>query len=132
MKVVIFAGGFGTRLGDITKKIPKPMVKIKGKPIIYYIIKHYYKYKFRNFLILTGYKHKILSNYLKTLKLKDAKIKTFNTGINTMFGSDQSASLEIQGFAKLIRDIRVIESAMGDGKKRVYDSELPILKKLRR
>ena len=39
MKVVIFAGGFGTRLGDITKKIPKPMVKIKGKPIIYYIIK---------------------------------------------------------------------------------------------
>ena len=50
----------------------------------------------------------------------------------SMFGSDQSASLEIQGFAKLIRDIRVIESAMGDGKKRVYDSELPILKKLRR
>ncbi len=86
MKVVIFAGGFGTRLGDITKKIPKPMVKLKGKPIIYYIIKHYYKYKFRNFLILTGYKHKILSNYLKTLKLKDAKIKTFNTGINTMTG----------------------------------------------
>ena len=49
-----------------------------------------------------------------------------------MFGSDQSASLEIHGFEKLIRDIRVIESAMGDGVKKVYDSELPILKKLRR
>ena len=50
----------------------------------------------------------------------------------SMFGSDQSASLEIHGFEKLIRDIRVIESAMGDGVKKVYDSELPILKKLRR
>ena len=86
MKVVIFAGGFGTRLGDITKKIPKPMVKIKGKPIIYYIIKHYYKYNFRDFFILTGYKHKILANYLNTMKLKNAKIKTVYTGINTMTG----------------------------------------------
>jgi glucose-1-phosphate cytidylyltransferase len=86
MKVVIFAGGFGTRLGDITKKIPKPMIKIISKPIIYYIIKHYYKYNFKKFLILTGYKHKILENYLKSIKLKGAVIKTFYTGLNTMTG----------------------------------------------
>jgi len=49
-----------------------------------------------------------------------------------MWGSDQAASVEPQGFARLVRDIRVIEKAMGDGVKRVYDEELPIMAKLRR
>lgn len=50
----------------------------------------------------------------------------------SMWGSDQAASIEPQGFARMVRDIRVIESAMGDGVKRVYDSEIPIREKLRR
>lgn len=49
-----------------------------------------------------------------------------------MWGSDQSASVEPQGFARMVRDIRTIETALGDGVKRVYDSELPIREKLRR
>jgi len=49
-----------------------------------------------------------------------------------MWGSDQAASVEPGGFARLVRDIRVIERALGDGEKKVYDSELPILAKLRR
>ena len=49
-----------------------------------------------------------------------------------MWGSDQAASVEPQGFAKLTRDIRAIEKAMGDGVKRVYDSEVPVMNKLRR
>jgi len=49
-----------------------------------------------------------------------------------MWGSDQAASVEPQGFARLTRDIRAIEMSFGDGKKRVYDSEVPIMKKLRR
>jgi N-acetylneuraminate synthase len=49
-----------------------------------------------------------------------------------MWGSDQAASVEPSGFARLVRDIRVVEQAMGDGIKKVYDSELPIRKKLRR
>lgn len=49
-----------------------------------------------------------------------------------MWGSDQAASIEPHGFARLVRDIRTIEQAMGDGVKRVYDSELPIMEKLRR
>ncbi len=49
-----------------------------------------------------------------------------------MWGSDQAASVEPQGFKRLVRDIRVIEKALGDGVKRVYDSELPIQRKLRR
>jgi len=49
-----------------------------------------------------------------------------------MWGSDQAASVEPQGLERLVRDIRVIEKAMGNGLKRVYDSELPIQRKLRR
>ena len=49
-----------------------------------------------------------------------------------MWGSDHAASVEPPGFMRLVRDIRVIESAMGDGVKRVYDSELPVMKRLRR
>jgi N-acetylneuraminate synthase len=50
----------------------------------------------------------------------------------SMWGSDQAASVEHHGFARLVRDIHVIEKAMGDGVKRVYESELPVMKKLRR
>lgn len=49
-----------------------------------------------------------------------------------MWGSDQAASVEPQGFTKIVRDIRVIERALGDGKKNLYDSEIPIMKKLRK
>jgi N-acetylneuraminate synthase len=49
-----------------------------------------------------------------------------------MWGSDQAASVEPQGFVRLIKDIRAVETAMGDGEKRIYDSEIPIMKKLRR
>jgi N-acetylneuraminate synthase len=49
-----------------------------------------------------------------------------------MWGSDQAASIEPQGFTRLVRDIRAVETAMSDGVKRVYDSELPVLEKLRR
>ena len=50
----------------------------------------------------------------------------------TMWGSDQSASIEPRGLETLVRDIRVIEQAMGDGEKIIYDSELSSLEKLRR
>ena len=49
----------------------------------------------------------------------------------TMYGSDQAASLEPKGLERLIRDVRNIEKVLGDGKKRVWDSEIPVMKKLR-
>ncbi|MEJ5239524.1 MAG: N-acetylneuraminate synthase family protein [Limisphaera sp.] len=49
-----------------------------------------------------------------------------------MWGSDQAASVEPQGFERLVKDIRAVEKAMGDGVKRVYESEIPVMKKLRR
>ena len=49
-----------------------------------------------------------------------------------MYGSDQSASVEPQGFQRMVRDIRVVEEAIGDGVKRILDAEVPIAAKLKR
>jgi len=49
-----------------------------------------------------------------------------------MWGSDQSASLEPNGISRLVRDIRLVEQSLGDGVKRVYEEEVPVMKKLRR
>ena len=85
MKVVILAGGLGTRLVEYTKLIPKPMVKVGGLPIIHHIILHYKKYGLRSFIIASGYKGTIIKKYFKK-KLKDLDIKVINTGLKTMTG----------------------------------------------
>ena len=85
MKVVILAGGLGTRLSEYTKNIPKPMVKIKGLPILLRIINHYYSYGFKDFFIASGYKEKIIKNYFKKKKFK-FNINIINTGLKTMTG----------------------------------------------
>ena len=85
MKVVILAGGQGTRLAEYTKKIPKPMVKIQKIPILEHIIRHYAKYGFKDFYIALGYKGEIISNFFKKHKT-DWKIKLIKTGSKTMTG----------------------------------------------
>ena len=64
MKVLILAGGFGTRLSEETKLIPKPMVEIGGKPILWHIMKIYSYYGFNDFVVLTGYKSHVIKDYL--------------------------------------------------------------------
>ena len=86
MKVLILAGGFGTRLSEYTKDIPKPLVSIKGKPIIVHIIKHYIKFGFKEFYIALGYKGSLIKKYFKNNKIEDTNIKFINTGLNTMTG----------------------------------------------
>ena len=73
MKVVILAGGFGTRLSEYTKRIPKPMVKIGKIPILVHIINHYMKYGFYDFIIAGGYKYSIINDYFKKKKLRKQK-----------------------------------------------------------
>lgn len=63
MKVVILAGGLGTRLSEETELKPKPMVEIGGKPILWHIMKIYSFYGFNDFIILTGYKSHIIKDY---------------------------------------------------------------------
>ena len=68
MKVVILAGGFGTRLSEYTKRIPKPMVKIGKIPILLHIINHYMKHGLNDFIIAGGYKYSVIQNYFKKKK----------------------------------------------------------------
>ena len=107
MKVIILAGGFGTRLSEYTDKIPKPMVKIGNKPILWHIMKSYSNYGHKEFFIALGYKSEIIKEYFlnyKTLNsdftvdLKsgdvtihnnednDWKVTLLDTGLNSMTG----------------------------------------------
>lgn len=73
-----------------------------------------------------------LATTLAAVALGAVMVERHMTLDRAMWGSDQAASVEPTGFRRLVKDIRAIEQAMGDGVKRVYDSELPIIKKLRR
>ena len=87
MKVVILAGGLGTRISEYTRSIPKPMIKICGKPIIHRIIDHYFKYGYSDFYIALGYKGAVIKKYFREKKLnKKIKIHLIETGKNTMTG----------------------------------------------
>ena len=90
MKVIILAGGFGTRLSEYTESIPKPMVPICGKPIIWHIMEHYAKFGFKEFVIALGYKAEIIKDYfLKsktlnsdfTIDLTNGEINLFNHAV---------------------------------------------------
>jgi len=107
MKVVILAGGFGTRLSEETVSIPKPMVLIGDKPIIWHIMKIYSYYGFNDFIILGGYKSYVIKEYFSNYFLHQSdvcidlstnnveildsksepwKITILDTGLNTLTG----------------------------------------------
>ena len=102
MKIVILAGGLGTRLGQITSKIPKPMVKIGNKPILWHLINFYSSHGFDDFIVALGYKSKIIKEFFfaKKIKIKNKtnqikceslkgkliNIKLVNTGSYTFTG----------------------------------------------
>jgi glucose-1-phosphate cytidylyltransferase len=65
MKVVILAGGLGTRLAEETELKPKPMVEIGGRPILWHIIKHYAQYGFNEFLIALGHRGDVIKQYFR-------------------------------------------------------------------
>lgn len=108
MKVVILAGGHGTRLMEVTNVKPKPMVEIGDMPIIWHIMKIYYYYGYSDFVICLGYKGEIIKNFFKSyyLNYNDFTVDTFSnktiihnkrnekwkitlvdTGLNSMTGS---------------------------------------------
>ena len=63
MKVIILAGGLGTRISQFTDTIPKPMIRIGEKPIIWHIMNHYYKFNFKEFVLALGYKGEKIRDY---------------------------------------------------------------------
>ena len=84
---IILCGGKGTRLGLLGKKTPKSLVKINGRPIIWYIIKNLIKNSFNHFILPTGFKGNLIKKYLlKKREFKNYKIEVINTGENSNIG----------------------------------------------
>lgn len=107
MKVVILAGGYGTRISEESDFKPKPMIDIGGKPIIWHIMKHYSSYGFNEFVLLLGYKSYVIKEYFANYYLHNSdvtidtakksievhnnysenwKITLLETGLDTMTG----------------------------------------------
>jgi glucose-1-phosphate cytidylyltransferase len=118
MKVVILAGGYGTRLSEETDVLPKPMVKIGNQPILWHIMKIYSHFGFNDFVILLGYKGYVIKEYFLNYRkhmsdltvdlAKDEvtihkapsekwKITLVDTGLNTMTGSRIRSAKEAIG-----------------------------------
>ena len=138
MKVVILAGGLGTRLSEETDLRPKPMVEIGGRPILWHIMKIYSHYGFNDFVICLGYKGYVIKEYFAnyflhqsdvTIDLRDNKIEVHNckaeawritlidTGLNTMTGG------RIKRVAKYIDD-QTFMLTYGDGVSSVNIADL--------
>ena len=83
MKVVILAGGYGTRLSEETLIKPKPMVEIGGKPILWHIMKIYSAYGFNDFVICLGYKGYMIKEYFANYYLHNSDV-TFDLNDNSM------------------------------------------------
>lgn len=118
MKAIILAGGFGTRLSEYTDVIPKPMVPIGGKPILWHIMNHFARFNHNDFYIALGYKAEVVKEYflnyrslnsdfsvnLETGKIThynspkvDWNVTLVNTGANTMTGGRLLRMKEIIG-----------------------------------
>ena len=110
MKVIILAGGWGTRLGRQTNSIPKPMVLVGNKPILWHIMKIFSSYNYKNFIISCGVKAHVIKSYFanyrdhnqdytidlkssqiiyhkKDLDAEDWKVSLIDTGLNTLKGA---------------------------------------------
>lgn len=85
MKVVILAGGLGTRLSEYTNSIPKPMILINGKPLIERIMCYYSRFGFKEFYVALGYRGNVIKKYFKNNN-KKWKINLIDTGKTTMTG----------------------------------------------
>jgi len=74
MKAVILAGGLGTRISEYTHSIPKPMIEIGGKPILWHIMKYYSIFGFNDFIICAGYKQYVLKEFFSNYYLHTSDI----------------------------------------------------------
>ena len=92
MKVVIFAGGLGTRLSEETGSRPKPMVEIGGKPILWHIMKIYESHGFRDFVICLGYKGYMIKEYFMNYYLhhSDVTVELANNKLNVHYSNTES------------------------------------------
>lgn len=117
MKVIILAGGLGTRISEETDDKPKPMVQIGDKPILWHVMNIYASQGYCDFLIATGYKHEVIENYIKNLNTS-WNIECLYTGGNSQTGWRIAACLD---YLKSKDDVFV---TYGDGLGNVNLSQL--------
>lgn len=139
MKVVLLAGGLGTRLAEETTVKPKPMVEIGGRPILWHIMKIYSRYGFNEFIICLGYKGYVIKEYFANyfLHMSDVtfdvannhmeihrrtaepwKVTLVDTGIDSMTGG------RLKGVAEYLADDKEFAFTYGDG---VADVDIPAI-----
>ncbi|HTB21284.1 MAG TPA: glucose-1-phosphate cytidylyltransferase [bacterium] len=139
MKVVILAGGAGTRISEETDLRPKPMIEIGGKPILWHIMKSYSNFGFNDFVICLGYKGEIIKKYFADYHLHMSDI-TFNLRENTMVrhnnyteawnvtlvdtGLSTLTGGRLKRLGKYLKDEQTFLMTYGDG---VADVDLPAL-----
>jgi len=137
MKVVILAGGYGSRLGSLSESIPKPMIEIAGKPIIWHIMKTYAHYGFKDFVIALGYKGNVIKDYFYNIKQRnndftvntvtgdvifhntnedDWNVTLVDTGLNTLKGG------RIKRLEDYLDDVNML--TYGDGVANIDISQL--------
>ena len=138
MKVVLLAGGFGTRISEESVTKPKPMVEIGGKPILWHIMKQYSSYGYNDFIICAGYKQDYIKQYFfdyylhnsdvsfdletNTMKVLSSnaepwKVTVVDTGLNTMTGG------RIKRIQRLVGD-ETFMLTYGDGVSDININEL--------
>lgn len=113
MKVIIIAGGLGTRISEETEDKPKPMVMINDKPIIWHLMNIFSLQGFSEFIISTGYKSEVIEDWVRQNQILDSnsnlmRITTLNTGLHTQTGG------RISEVMKTIPEEEVI-ATYGDG-----------------
>lgn len=139
MKVIILAGGFGTRMSEFTATIPKPMVQIGKRPILWHIMKTYASFNHKDFYVALGYKAEIIKQFFAqyhisnsdfTINLKTGKLQNLqnsnenwqvtllDTGINTMTGG------RLKRISSILKTNEPILMTYGDGVSDVNISEL--------
>ena len=123
-KVVILAGGYGTRLGKLTKLKPKPMVDVHGKPILIHVMNIYKKYLIKKFIICIGYKGDVIRNYfLKKFKKniikknkKEILIKNNDIEIHIIYTGKRSLTGgRIKRIKKYVKHLKYFYMTYGDG-----------------
>jgi glucose-1-phosphate cytidylyltransferase len=92
-QVAILCGGRGTRLQEHTQSIPKPLVEIGGRPIVWHVIQIYLAYGFRDFLLLTGYRAELIDAFAHQTEWPDgATVRCLETGLETPTGGRVAAA----------------------------------------
>lgn len=97
MKVIILAGGFGTRISEETDVKPKPMVLIGGKPILWHVMNIYAKQGFTEFVIAGGYKFDVIENWVNATRFPNWEVSAIDTGLQTQTGGRIAKCMDVIG-----------------------------------